>query len=174
MVNSAAQQSALSTTYCGRSLTSCTDNNHHSFSGLQPKPPGAGLSLGLLQPAGKVSVQMLMVYVNAMGGKLRFTILMSWFLLVELCRVGATVWLSYWTGIADKPGACVLQTTVFACAGPALLTTLLCMCSGICLCRSCVLNAYACFDKAHVFLLCEMPHQWLFQLCPKFGTRLTC
>ena len=47
---------------------------------------------------------MLMVYVNAMGGKLRFTILMSWFLLVELCRVGATVWLSYWTGIADKPG----------------------------------------------------------------------
>lgn len=47
---------------------------------------------------------MLMVYVNAMGGKLRFSILMSWFLLVELCRVGATVWLSYWTGISDKPG----------------------------------------------------------------------
>ena len=47
---------------------------------------------------------MLMVYVNAMGGKLRFGILLSWFVLVELCRVGATVWLSYWTGNADKPG----------------------------------------------------------------------
>lgn len=52
---------------------------------------------------------MLMVYVNAMGGKLRFSILMSWFLLVELCRVGATVWLSYWTGIADNPGERILQ-----------------------------------------------------------------
>ena len=59
--------------------------------------------------AGKVSLKMLMVYVNAMGGKLRFSILMSWFLLVELCRVGATVWLSYWTGIADNPGEHVLQ-----------------------------------------------------------------
>ncbi len=47
---------------------------------------------------------MLMVYVNAMGGKFRFLVLMSWFLLVELCRVGATVWLSYWTGITDRPG----------------------------------------------------------------------
>ncbi len=54
--------------------------------------------------AGKVSFKMLMVYVNAMGGKLRFIILLSWFLLVELCRVGATVWLSYWTGITDRPG----------------------------------------------------------------------
>ena len=59
----------------------------------------------LFLTAGKVSFKMLMVYVDAMGGKLRFTILMSWFLLVELCRVGATVWLSYWTGIADSPGA---------------------------------------------------------------------
>ena len=47
---------------------------------------------------------MLLVYVDAMGGKLRFGILLSWFLLVELCRVGATVWLSYWTGNADRPG----------------------------------------------------------------------
>ncbi|DBA70095.1 TPA: hypothetical protein ACH3X2_012257 [Trebouxia sp. C0005] len=53
---------------------------------------------------GKVSFKMLMVYVNAMGGKFRFLVLMSWFLLVELCRVGATVWLSYWTGITDRPG----------------------------------------------------------------------
>ena len=96
---------------------------------------------------------MLMVYVNAMGGKLRFTILMSWFLLVELCRVGATVWLSYWTGIADKPGECVLQTTSFARAGLAMLTTMLHMCSGIYLCRSCVLKSYARYDKAHVFAL---------------------
>lgn len=69
------------------------------------EPDGAGLSWRLLLHAGKVSFKMLMVYVDAMGGKLRFTILMSWFLLVELCRVGATVWLSYWTGIADSPGA---------------------------------------------------------------------
>ena len=59
---------------------------------------------GLWVIAGKVSLKMLMVYVNAMGGKLRFSILMSWFLLVELCRVAATVWLSYWTGISDKAG----------------------------------------------------------------------
>ena len=64
--------------------------------------------------AGKVSVKMLMVYVNAMGGKLRFTILMSWFLLVELCRVGATVWLSYWTGIVDNPGPCASPASVSA------------------------------------------------------------
>lgn len=53
---------------------------------------------------------MLMVYVNAMGGKLRFGILLSWFVLVELCRVGATVWLSYWTGNADKPGMLSVST----------------------------------------------------------------
>lgn len=58
----------------------------------------------LVYYAGKVSFKMLMVYVNAMGGKFRFLVLMSWFLLVELCRVGATVWLSYWTGITDRPG----------------------------------------------------------------------
>ena len=64
----------------------------------------------LLCCTGKVSFKMLMVYVNAMGGKFKFLVLMSWFLLVELCRVGATVWLSYWTGITDRPGQpCSLQ-----------------------------------------------------------------
>ncbi|KAA6418046.1 MAG: ABC transporter C family member 2-like [Trebouxia sp. A1-2] len=61
-------------------------------------------SKGTGKRGGKVSFKMLMVYVNAMGGKFRFLVLMSWFLLVELCRVGATVWLSYWTGITDRPG----------------------------------------------------------------------
>ena len=27
---------------------------------------------------------------------------MSWYLLVEAGRIGTTVWLSYWTGMADK------------------------------------------------------------------------
>ncbi|KAL0044905.1 hypothetical protein WJX82_001780 [Trebouxia sp. C0006] len=69
---------------------------------------GTGKTGGLTETegraTGKVSFKMLMVYVNAMGGKFKFLVLMSWFLLVELCRVGATVWLSYWTGITDRPG----------------------------------------------------------------------
>ena len=51
--------------------------------------------------AGKVSLMVLMVYVNAMEASCGSV---SWFLLVELCRVAATIWLSYWTGISDKPG----------------------------------------------------------------------
>jgi len=39
-----------------------------------------------------------------MGGKLKFGLLMSWFLLVETARVGATVWLSDWTDSVDTPG----------------------------------------------------------------------
>ena len=117
---------------------------------------------GLLLPAGKVSLKMLMVYVNAMGGKLRFTILMSWFLLVELCRVGATVWLSYWTGIADSSGAhtcpqnCLCSFAWTGAAdlpGLALPIALLRMCCCLCLCRSCVTCGMAHFDKDHVFTL---------------------
>lgn len=39
-----------------------------------------------------------------MGGKLRFSVLMLWFIIVEIARVGATVWLSYWTDSVDTPG----------------------------------------------------------------------
>ena len=41
---------------------------------------------------------------NAMGGKFWFSVLMSWFVLVEGARVGATVWLSVWTDNVDVPG----------------------------------------------------------------------
>ncbi|KAL3160420.1 hypothetical protein ABBQ32_010743 [Trebouxia sp. C0010 RCD-2024] len=71
---------------------------------VQGNGKGGNLTELESRATGKVSLKMLMVYVNAMGGKLRFSILMSWFLLVELCRVGTTVWLSFWTGIADNPG----------------------------------------------------------------------
>ena len=47
---------------------------------------------------------MLNFYINAMGGKWKFGLLMSWFLLVEAARVGATVWLSHWTDTVDAPG----------------------------------------------------------------------
>ena len=49
-----------------------------------------------------------------MGGLLRFGLLMSWFVLVELCRVGATVWLSYWTGVTES-GAGHMELQEAAC-----------------------------------------------------------
>ena len=100
-----------------------------SFSRQLIHHPHAELALrpSVSVSAGKVSLKMLMVYVNAMGGKLRFTILMSWFLLVELCRVGATVWLSYWTGIADNPGAFAPPLPVSACIYVCILHAV-CMC----------------------------------------------
>ena len=36
-----------------------------------------------------------------MGGPFWFSVLMSWFLLVEAARVAATVWLSVWTDSVD-------------------------------------------------------------------------
>lgn len=47
---------------------------------------------------------MLWAYIRAMGGIWRFGLLMSWFVLIEAARVGATVWLSHWTGAADQKG----------------------------------------------------------------------
>ena len=48
-------------------------------------------------------MQTLGVYIKAMGGLTRFLLLMSWLVLVEVCRVAATVWLSYWTNVANRP-----------------------------------------------------------------------
>jgi hypothetical protein len=39
-----------------------------------------------------------------MGGLPTFLVLVAGFLLAEAARVGATVWLSHWTGVADMPG----------------------------------------------------------------------
>ena len=58
---------------------------------------------------GAVSLAVLNFYINAMGGKLKFGLLMSWFLLVEAARVGATVWLSHWTDTVDAPGGKVTR-----------------------------------------------------------------
>ena len=44
------------------------------------------------------------VYIKAMGGLPTFLVLVAGFLLAEATRVGATVWLSHWTGVADMPG----------------------------------------------------------------------
>jgi len=52
-----------------------------------------------------VSLGVIAAYVKAMGGWPTFLLLASWFILAEACRVGATVWLSHWTGVADMPGA---------------------------------------------------------------------
>ena len=38
-----------------------------------------------------------------MGGWIRFLLLISQLVLVEVCRVLATVWLSYWTNMANRP-----------------------------------------------------------------------
>ena len=38
---------------------------------------------------------------GAMGGPFWFSVLMSWFVLVEAARVAATVWLSVWTDSVD-------------------------------------------------------------------------
>lgn len=54
--------------------------------------------------AGRVSLQILRVYVKAMGGYWAFLLLMSWFILIEAARVGTTVWLSQWTSSVDAPG----------------------------------------------------------------------
>ena len=57
-----------------------------------------------LHGTGAVSLAVLNFYITAMGGKWKFGLLMSWFLLVEAARVGATVWLSTWTDSVDAPG----------------------------------------------------------------------
>ena len=53
---------------------------------------------------------MIGVYIKAMGGWPTFLLLASWFVCAEACRVGATVWLSHWTGVADMPGVRALAT----------------------------------------------------------------
>ena len=67
-------------------------------------PIQSGICRGRCTCAGAVSFAVLNFYINAMGGKLKFSLLMSWFLLVEAARVGATVWLSHWTDTVDAPG----------------------------------------------------------------------
>ena len=52
-----------------------------------------------------MSLKVLNFYISAMGGKWKFGLLMSWFLLVEAARVGATVWLSHWTDTVDSGDA---------------------------------------------------------------------
>ena len=47
---------------------------------------------------------MVSIYIAAMGGWPVFLALAAWFLMAEAARVGATVWLSHWTGVADMPG----------------------------------------------------------------------
>jgi hypothetical protein len=54
--------------------------------------------------AGRVSGAVLGVYVRAMGGPFRFTLLVLWFLATEAARVAATVWLSYWTSTTEDAG----------------------------------------------------------------------
>jgi len=39
-----------------------------------------------------------------MGGMPTFLLLAAWFIMCEAARVGATVWLSHWTGVANQPG----------------------------------------------------------------------
>ena len=58
-----------------------------------------------LPAAGQVSWDVVKVYIKAMGGLPTFLVLVAGFLLAEAARVGATVWLSHWTGVADMPGA---------------------------------------------------------------------
>ena len=53
---------------------------------------------------GRVSLQIIRVYIKAMGGYWAFLLLMSWFILVETARVGTTIWLSQWTSSVDAPG----------------------------------------------------------------------
>lgn len=60
--------------------------------------------LGAFFTPGQVSWDVITVYIKAMGGWPTFLVLATWFLLAEACRVGATVWLSHWTGVADMPG----------------------------------------------------------------------
>lgn len=49
---------------------------------------------------------MVAVYIRALGGFWGFSLLMSWYLLVEGARIGTTVWLSHWTGAdASREGA---------------------------------------------------------------------
>ena len=53
--------------------------------------------------AGHIELATLQVYIKAMGGPTRFLLIMSWLVLVEVCRVGSTVWLSHWTNVANRP-----------------------------------------------------------------------
>lgn len=67
-----------------------------------PTPPKDAKESKLIEvekrSTGIVSRVVLWAYVKAMGGLTPFLILMTLFLLVEILRALATVWLSYWTG----------------------------------------------------------------------------
>ncbi len=54
--------------------------------------------------AGSVRWSTIRAYISAMGGFRVFLPLAACFLVAEAGRVGATVWLSHWTGVADMPG----------------------------------------------------------------------
>ncbi|KAK9802963.1 hypothetical protein WJX72_012534 [[Myrmecia] bisecta] len=69
-----------------------------------PGSKDGSLTIEESRSTGQVSLEVLGVYIQAMGGPLRFTLLLLWFILVEAARVGATVWLAYWTQVADRPG----------------------------------------------------------------------
>ena len=63
------------------------------------------LNRDILLATGRVKWDVISVYIAAMGGWPVFMHLAAWFLAAEAARVGITVWLSHWTGAADKPGA---------------------------------------------------------------------
>ena len=64
---------------------------------------GGGQTIDLWA-AGRVSLHVLWVYIRALGGIWGFGLLMSWFILVEAARLATTLWLSHWTGAADRKG----------------------------------------------------------------------
>lgn len=67
------------------------------------------LNPGPWLPAGHVSLDVIKVYIRAMGGMPSFLLLAAWYLMCESARVGATVWLSHWTGVADQPGVLAIR-----------------------------------------------------------------
>ena len=58
----------------------------------------------LMRGAGSVSAKVVQTYIQAMGGWPRFSLLMLGFIMAEVARISATVWLSHWTSVADLPG----------------------------------------------------------------------
>jgi hypothetical protein len=91
--------------------------------GAQPPPtaaPGAKLTQKESSATGRVSAAVVWAYLSALGGVPAVLVLLAGFVGTELARVGATVWLSVWTG-----------------ARPVMRVAGLCVCVCVCVCCTC-------------------------------------
>jgi hypothetical protein len=72
---------------------------------------GAKLISEETSAVGSISIDVILKYINAMGGMFWFLLLLIVYIAVELIRMATTVWLSIWTGSTDASQSAGSQAT---------------------------------------------------------------